>query len=53
MGGTLTNLIYHTIFSTKNREPMIIPEIRPVNISGRDGNVVPSGLGKWMAATGD
>ena len=28
MGSTLTNLIYHTIFSTKNREPMIIPEIR-------------------------
>ena len=29
MGSTLTNLIYHTIFSTKNREPMIIPEIGP------------------------
>jgi REP element-mobilizing transposase RayT len=28
MGSTLTNLIYHVIFSTKDREPAIIPEIR-------------------------
>jgi len=28
MGRTLTNLLYHIIFSTKGREPLIIPEIR-------------------------
>jgi putative transposase len=28
MGSTLTNLVYHVIFSTKNRERFIIPEIR-------------------------
>jgi len=28
MGSTLTNLVYHVIFSTKDREPPIIPEIR-------------------------
>ena len=28
MGSTLTNLLYHFVFSTKGREPMIIPEIR-------------------------
>ena len=28
MGSTLTNLIYHVVFSTKAREPMIIQEIR-------------------------
>ncbi len=28
MGSTLTNLVYHIIFSTKGRDPMIIPEIR-------------------------
>ncbi len=28
MGSTLTNLLYHVIFSTKGREPIIIPEIR-------------------------
>lgn len=27
MGSTLTNLVYHVIFSTKNREPMINPTI--------------------------
>jgi REP element-mobilizing transposase RayT len=28
MGSTLTNLIYHVVFSTKAREPLIIQEIR-------------------------
>ena len=28
MGSTLTNLVYHVIFSTKGREQLIIPEIR-------------------------
>lgn len=28
MGSTLTNLVYHIIFSTKDREPTIVPEIR-------------------------
>ena len=28
MGSTLTNLAYHVIFSTKNREPLIVPQIR-------------------------
>lgn len=28
MGNTFTNLVYHVVFSTKYREPMIIPEIR-------------------------
>ncbi len=28
MGSTLPNLVYHVIFSTKNREQYIIPEIR-------------------------
>jgi putative transposase len=28
MGSTLTNLIYHVVFSTKAREPMINQEIR-------------------------
>ena len=28
MGSTLTNLAYHVIFSTKNREPLIVPRIR-------------------------
>ena len=28
MGSTLTNLVYHAVFSTKGRAPMIIPEIR-------------------------
>ncbi|MFC1889218.1 IS200/IS605 family transposase [Thermodesulfobacteriota bacterium] len=28
MGSTLTNLLVHFVFSTKGREPMIIPEIR-------------------------
>ena len=28
MGSTLTNLIYHVVFSVKAREPMIIQEIR-------------------------
>ncbi|MCD6186309.1 MAG: transposase [Deltaproteobacteria bacterium] len=28
MGSTLTNLIYHVVFSTKAREPKIIQEIR-------------------------
>jgi putative transposase len=28
MGSTLTNLVYHVIFSTKDREPFVIPEIR-------------------------
>lgn len=27
MGSTLTNLVYHVIFSTKNREPMINPTL--------------------------
>ena len=29
MSRTFTNLLTHLIFSTKNREPMIIPEIEP------------------------
>lgn len=28
MGSTLSNLAYHIIFSTKDREPTIVPEIR-------------------------
>jgi len=28
MGSTLTNLLYHFVFSTKGREPMITPQIR-------------------------
>lgn len=28
MASTLTNLIYHVVFSTKGREPMIVPLIR-------------------------
>jgi REP element-mobilizing transposase RayT len=28
MGSTFTNLMSHVVFSTKNREPMIVPEIR-------------------------
>jgi len=28
MGSTLTNLVFHVIFSTKNREPTIISEMR-------------------------
>ena len=28
MGSTLTYLVYHVIFGTKRREPIIIPEIR-------------------------
>ena len=28
MASTLTNLVYHIIFSTKGREPMIVAEIR-------------------------
>ena len=28
MGSTLTNLVYHVVFSTKAREPMIIQEVR-------------------------
>ncbi len=28
MGSTLTNLLYHIVFSTKDREPLILPEIR-------------------------
>jgi hypothetical protein len=28
MGITLTNLVYHVIFRTKDREPAIIPKIR-------------------------
>ncbi|MFK5926716.1 MAG: IS200/IS605 family transposase [Desulfuromusa sp.] len=28
MASTLTNLIYHVVFSTKGREPMIVPSIR-------------------------
>jgi putative transposase len=28
MGSTLTNLVYHVIFSTKGREQFVFPEIR-------------------------
>jgi hypothetical protein len=28
MGTTLTNIVIHVTFSTKNREPKIVPEIR-------------------------
>ena len=28
MESTLTNLLYHIVFSTKDREPLILPEIR-------------------------
>lgn len=28
MASTLTNLIYHVVFSTKGREPMIVPSVR-------------------------
>ncbi len=28
MAGTFTNLLYHLIFSTKHREPLIVPSIR-------------------------
>ncbi len=28
MASTLTNLVYHIIFSTKNRKPMLIPELQ-------------------------
>ncbi len=28
MGSTLTNLLYHVVFSTKDREHLIIPELR-------------------------
>ncbi len=28
MGSTLTNLLYHIVFSTKDRESLILPEIR-------------------------
>jgi putative transposase len=28
MGSTLTNLVYHVVFSTKEREPMIVQEFR-------------------------
>ena len=28
MGSTLSNLLYHVVFSTKNREPSLIPAIR-------------------------
>ena len=28
MGSTLSNLLYHVVFSTKNREPLLIPAVR-------------------------
>ena len=28
MGSTLSNLVYHVVFSTKNREPLLIPAVR-------------------------
>ena len=28
MGSTLSNLVYHLVFSTKNREPLLIPAVR-------------------------
>jgi len=28
MAGTFTNLLYHLVFSTKNREPLIVPALR-------------------------
>ena len=29
MANTFTNLLYHVIFSTKNREPLISPDLKP------------------------
>jgi putative transposase len=46
MGSTLTNLIYHIIFSTKGRELLILPEIKGdlyhyiIGIIGKEGGFV-------------
>ncbi len=29
MAGTFTNIVYHIVFSTKNRQPLLAPEISP------------------------
>ncbi|HVS80219.1 MAG TPA: hypothetical protein VHE60_00625 [Pyrinomonadaceae bacterium] len=29
MGRTFTNLLTHLVFSTKDREPLIVPELKP------------------------
>ncbi len=29
MAGTFTNIVYHIVFSTKNRQPILAPEISP------------------------
>lgn len=41
MGQTYTNLLYHCVFSTKDREPQITPELGP-NLFAYLGGIVRS-----------
>jgi REP element-mobilizing transposase RayT len=48
---TYTQLFYHLVFSTKNREPLILPEWRP-DLHAYIGGIVRNRRGELIAAGG-
>ena len=51
MGSTYTNLLYHLVFSTKHREPLIVPEIQE-DLYRYIGGIVRDQGGKLLHAGG-
>ncbi|MFA4943324.1 MAG: IS200/IS605 family transposase [Lentisphaeria bacterium] len=51
MANTFTNLLFHIIFSTKNREPVIAPEFRP-ELFAYIGGIIRAENGILLAAGG-
>jgi putative transposase len=51
MASTLTNLLYHIVFSTKNREPIITAPIRP-NLYKYMGGIIRSEGGTLLEIGG-
>lgn len=51
MPGSFTQLLFHAVFSTKNREPLITPEIQP-RLYGYIGGIVRNQRGSLLAIGG-
>lgn len=51
MPGSYTQLLYHAVFSTKNREPVIVQDLRP-RLYGYIGGIIRNQRGSLLAIGG-
>ena len=52
MSQTLTSLLVHLVFSTKNREPLITPDVEP-NLFAYIGGILRNNQSRLLDAGGD